>query len=113
VPIRPELRKYYGRVWRLHERPATLVRDCYECVRCAAPDRPMGYYTNLEVAHLDGDPSNRSPENRATFCRACHRAHDYPQWSKRYRAWLEAERIRRIDALDAGRPILQYLKEAV
>src|SRR5262249_54467318 len=113
MPILPEFRKFYGHRWRSIERPATLTRDGFECVRCAIPARPVGLYSNLEVAHLDGDPANSDPDNRATLCRKCHRAHDYAEWSQKYRAWLEAERIRRMDALDASRPILQYLKEAV
>jgi hypothetical protein len=51
-------------------------------------------------------------ENLAALCRRCHAANDYSTWSACYRAWQEKQRAERIAALDAGRPILQYLKEA-
>ena len=102
----------YCHIWRTKLRPETLARDCYECVRCAMPDRPMGLRSNLEVAHLDGDRTNNAPENRATFCCRCHKAHDYNEWSRKFKAWLEAERQRRLDEKDEGRPILKMLKEA-
>jgi 5-methylcytosine-specific restriction endonuclease McrA len=113
MPIRPELRKFYGHTWRKTLRPETLARDCYECVRCGMPDRPMSTRSILEVAHLDANPANRGLENRATFCHRCHRSHDYAEWSSKYRAWLIVERERKIDRLDAERPILMWLKEAV
>lgn len=55
----------------------------------------------------------RAPENRATFCCRCHKAVDYSTWAPKFRAWLEAERERRIEEKDAQRPILKMLKEAV
>ena len=103
----------YDHHWRTVLRPETLARDHYECVRCAMPDRPMGLRSALDVAHLDGDNTHNEPENRATLCRLCHRAHDYASWAGKFKSWLIAERERRIDAKDKGRPILEYLKEAV
>jgi 5-methylcytosine-specific restriction endonuclease McrA len=102
----------YGHIWRTKLRPETLQRDCYECVRCCKPDRPMGLRSNLEVAHLDGDKWNNAPENLAILCPTCHKAQDYEPWSKKYRAWLVEERERRVAEKDASRPILAYLKEA-
>jgi hypothetical protein len=72
----------------------------------------MGLHSNLERAHLDGDPTNDAPENVAVLCRTCHRRHDIVQWLAAYRAYLERKRQERIDALDAARPILIYLQEA-
>lgn len=103
----------YGHIWRTKLRPETLVRDCYECARCAMPDRPRGLRSALEVAHLDADTTNNAPENRATFCCRCHKAMDYPTWAPQYRAWLERERQRKLDELDAARPILELLRETM
>lgn len=108
--MKSELRKFYGHTWRTVERPAALVRAGHECVRCLAPDRPSGLWSTLDVAHLDGNPANRSEDNLAVLCRRCHRATDYAVWSRKYRVWLIAERERRADLLDAGRPILQLLR---
>lgn len=59
---------------------------------------------------MDGNPFNREPENLACLCRTCHRAHDYTAWALAFRAWLELERVKRIDAKDAARPILVMLQ---
>jgi cytochrome c553 len=64
------------------------------------------------VAHLDEDPSNMAEDNLAALCRRCHAANDYSSWAVRYRAWQTKQREERIAALDAGRPILQFLEEA-
>lgn len=66
----------------------------------------------LDVAHLDGDTAHNDPENRATLCRTCHRALDYPSWAEKRRQWAIAERERRLNEKDAARPILAYLQEA-
>lgn len=96
----------YGRHWRTVERPETLQRDCWECCRCGMPDRPTGLRSALDVAHLDGDPSHSEPDNRATLCRQCHRKHDMPSWSEKFKEYLRSERERRITGKDAARPIL-------
>lgn len=113
VPMTGERVSPYGHHWRTVLRPETLARDCYECVRCGVGDRPRGLRTALEVAHLDGDVTNNAPENRATLCNTCHKAHDHEAWWPKFQAWLLAERERKIDAADARRPILEYLREAV
>lgn len=99
----------YSYAWR-RRRPEDLAAACYECARCHCGDQPLGLHSNLERAHLDGDPSNDAPENVAVLCRTCHRAHDLVAWLAQYRAYLERKRQERIDALDAARPILQFLE---
>ena len=99
----------YSYAWR-RRRPADLTAGCHECARCSVPDRPMGLYSNLERAHLNGDTADDSPV--LVLCRTCHRAHDLPQWLISYRLWLASERERRADENDAKRPILAMLKVA-
>jgi hypothetical protein len=98
----------YSYTWR-RRRGEDLARASYACERCHAEDQPFGCYSNLERAHLDGDRSNDAPENVAVLCRTCHRRHDHTEWLALYRIYLELQRQRRIDALDAARPILQML----
>lgn len=105
MPIRPNLRHHYGHRWRTLTRPAILARACYECERCAMPDRPMGLKSALEGAHLNGDSSNDSPANTAALCHTCHRRHDYAAWAA---AAGETRRRRK----DAARGLLALLAEA-
>jgi hypothetical protein len=86
-----------------------LVRFSFACARCSREDQPMGLYSELERAHLDGDRENNSDENICVLCRTCHRALDYPSWAKAYQAYLQRKKEERAIALDAGRPILVYL----
>lgn len=39
MPIRPELRKFYGAIWRREIRPRILKRAQHTCEMCWAPDR--------------------------------------------------------------------------
>ena len=94
--MRTALRRFYGHRWRTVLRPETLHRDNYKCVRCGMP-----WTHKLDVAHLDGDPSNNAPENRAALCRRCHRAHDYQEWLRKRHETMAARK-------DARRPILQF-----
>jgi cytochrome c553 len=110
MPIARDLKHPYGYQWRTFHRPAALARAYWECVRCALPDRPRGLRSALDIAHLDEDPGNMAEDNLAALCRRCHAAHDYSSWAVRYRAWQEKQRAERIAALDAARPILQYLE---
>jgi hypothetical protein len=102
MPIAPHLRHHYGRAWRTVIRPAALIRACYECERCAMPDRPMGLKSTLEAAHLNANPSDMSDSNIAILCHRCHRRHDYADWAYRTRET-------RLDHKDAARPILALL----
>jgi hypothetical protein len=102
----------YPYSWRSRRR-ADLVAAGYECERCAQPDRPMGRYTQLERAHLDGDRNNDAPQNIAVLCRTCHRRHDYAAWARQHAEWRLRERERRIARKDAARPILAQLMELI
>jgi 5-methylcytosine-specific restriction endonuclease McrA len=39
MPIRPEMRHFYGKEWRTVIRPRILARDLHQCKRCGKPDR--------------------------------------------------------------------------
>lgn len=67
MPIRPELRKYYGAAWRAY-RLALIEAHGTRCSNCR---REVPAYINL--AHLDHD--QRSPRV-ALLCPACHNRHD-------------------------------------
>lgn len=43
MPIRPELRQFYGKVWRTETRPRILERAGHRCERCGKPDRAIVY----------------------------------------------------------------------
>ena len=43
----------------------------------------------LEVHHVDGDPSNNTPDNLTTYCRGCHIRHHAPVISPEVAAWRE------------------------
>jgi len=105
----PALR--YSYTWR-KRRPEDLAQAFYACQRCDAEDQPFGLYSELERAHLDGDRTNDAPENVAVLCRTCHRRLDHAEWLALYRAWLAVEREKRIDRMDAERPILKFLAVA-
>jgi 5-methylcytosine-specific restriction endonuclease McrA len=107
----------YGYRWQTYIRPAILLRDGYECVRCGQPDRPEGLRSALEVAHLDRSDTNDAPENLATFCHHCHKAYDYATWAPKFAAWLKRNKknwlrrrkLKRVSRKDNGRPLLQVL----
>lgn len=92
----------YTYAWR-KARVEDLVRAAYACERCHKEDQPFGTYSQLERAHLDGDRTNDSPDNRSVLCRTCHRRHDYAEWARKTRET-------RIERKDADRPVLEYLK---
>jgi 5-methylcytosine-specific restriction endonuclease McrA len=96
MPISPEIkRRFYGHHWRTVVRPVVITRAGGCCQRCRRPWKP------LEVAHLDGDPSNLGEDysNLAALCRTCHRMNDFVLWAARCRE----TRARR---KDARRPLL-------
>ena len=100
----------YSYAWR-RSRPADLAAGYYECARCYIPDRPMGpRHSMLERAHLDGDSRNDDPSNILLLCRTCHRRHDKEDWLADRRVYLERVRAEKVEALDAGRPILVMLE---
>jgi len=126
MPIPAHLLKHYGHRWRTLTRPAILARTGgvfdsagrylggARCMRCGTPDvYPVGVWLRsiLECAHLNGEAADNSEENTAALCHRCHKAADYAHWILAYRAWAIAEREKRLDEKDAGRPVLATLKE--
>lgn len=84
-------------------------------MRCQTPDvYPLSVWqrSQIECAHLNGDPSDDSEENTAALCHPCHRALDYNQWAAAFRAWLLREADERRARKDRERPILTLLQEA-
>lgn len=67
MPIRPELRSYYGAEWRQY-RAILLELAGDRCQRCGRP-HPM-----LNGAHVTHDP--RDMELVAVWCPSCHATHD-------------------------------------
>lgn len=115
--MRAEFTELYGHTWRTQTRPRILTRAGHECERCAAPDRPMNARNStLEIAHLDGRPkpaAEEQDENLACLCHRCHRQHDYKAWHIQFAAYLHRRREARIDAADASRPILEFLRRGM
>jgi hypothetical protein len=70
MPIRPELRPYYGAQHRAYRRQLIELLGA----RCMSCGREGARYLNL--AHTQHDP--RSPELVALWCPACHARHDAP-----------------------------------
>lgn len=105
--ISPALLKYYGHHWRTVLRPETLKRAGGQflegkyigfaaCEKCNVQDtRPEGR-SILDVAHLDGDPANNDPANRAALCKSCHARYDAP-------AALPKRKATRLDRKDGAR----------
>lgn len=100
MPLRPELRPFYGHHWRTVTRPRILERAGGRCERCGRK------IVRLEVAHLvilPPDPRHDQDDNLAGLCVRCHKAQDWASWSKACRA----TRARR---KDRERPILACLE---
>jgi len=70
MPIRPELRKYYGSDWKRY-RLTLLKLAGHKCARCG------NQHTHLNGAHIHHDP--RDGQLIAILCPACHARHDTPQ----------------------------------
>jgi hypothetical protein len=115
----------YGWTWRTVIRPRILKRaggqfnekgkytGSARCERCNVSDHAVlsvWLRSQIQIAHLDG--SSTADEDLAALCSTCHSKQDYPEWARKFRAWLTAERNRRIEAKDAERPILVMLEEA-
>jgi len=100
----------YDYHWRRHDCPPVLKaaggtvdrRGRYtglaRCLNCKNIEPAVVGRRLWQVAHLDGDPWNRAPWNLAVLCPACHRDHDAPVRSVRYRATRRRNYIRRKDA---------------
>lgn len=71
VPLRREIRKYYGPVWRRKRQYALALRGHHRCGRCGV-DHPR-----INWCHLSGDP--RLPGPMDWMCPRCHSAYDAHQ----------------------------------
>lgn len=69
MPIRPELRQFYGAAHRA-DRAALIAEHGPICMRCGA--ETLEY---LNLAHVTHDPRSTS---RALWCASCHAANDAP-----------------------------------
>jgi hypothetical protein len=93
MPIRKEMRGFYGAAWRRKRRQALRFRgDNLCCDNCRHP------HDRLNWCHLSGHPT--IPGDMAFFCPSCHAIHDTPYRiaaSRRTRAravgqlWLSTE----------------------
>lgn len=115
----------YDYHWRSVTRPEALLAAGGRFERGVSPDnKPQGKYiggarcerckwveqqlgggrpkkrSRIEIAHLDGDPWNNDPDNRAVLCTSCHRAHDYESWARKCRETRGGKK-------DLARPLLQ------
>jgi hypothetical protein len=70
MPIRPELRKYYGPDWQRYR--AQLIGQARD--RCQACGIELA--AGLNAAHLNHDPRDRSRVK--ILCPSCHARHDAP-----------------------------------
>lgn len=74
------------------------------CLRCNWRELRIdpGKRSQLEIAHLDGNPAHTSEGNLAVLCKTCHRAHDYKIWAARCRETRAARK-------DRARPLLREI----
>lgn len=77
MPIRPELRKYYGPAWREYRLQLIALNGLDAdgatfCQRCAA----RIYGRDVQAAHVTHDPRNNALVS--IWCASCHAAHDAP-----------------------------------
>jgi hypothetical protein len=112
--------RYYNYRWQTYYRPIMILRaggrftpaatadeeaprGIYvggaRCLRCGKLEETVRKRSRIEVAHLDGDPTNNDWSNLACLCQSCHRLHDYKQWAARCK---ETRSIRK----DQARPVL-------
>lgn len=96
VPVRPELRKFYGYHWRYVIRPRILARAGGRCEKCKREG------LRLSIAHIDRTPGHDTDDNLAAWCEPCHKKHDY-------RVWKRKARKTRIIRKDKARPLLEAI----
>lgn len=92
MPMRAEMRKFYGPTWRRRRAHALMLRGHMRCDKCGQPHHMINW------AHLAGDP--RVKGEMGWLCPHCHGVHDTPyriamtrrtQARKRGQLWLSAE----------------------
>ena len=121
MPIKPELRKFYGRTWRTIIRPRILERAGNRCELCGVPNGVTVWRLGrrwmktrkvrwgnahlvrivLTIAHLNHTPGDDRDENLKALCQWCHLNLD-----KHHHAESRAARK------DQSRPILTALTSA-
>lgn len=95
-------KQFYSALWYDVIRPEALKKASYKCENCSAKHHSVGYRDNkgewiecdkfmvewckskgitvkklfLQIAHLDHNPSNNSPENLKALCPRCHLLND-------------------------------------
>ena len=89
MPIRPEMRRWYGEAHRKRAHAAKVAAG-WKCQRCGEPhgklyEREDGSYyrVTLTLAHLNHKPWDNRAKNLAVLCPGCHLEHDRPEHLKR------------------------------
>lgn len=104
MPIKKELRKYYGKDWQALSRYLRSVRAGNQCEWCHARNYEPHPITSskvvLTVAHFNHQPGDNRPENLVVLCQRCHLSLDREQH-------LENARETRLTNKDNARPLLQ------
>jgi 5-methylcytosine-specific restriction endonuclease McrA len=115
MPIRPELRHFYGREWRTLIRPRILKRDNHRCAQCGVANYEVGIRDGpffqpvpvrrrrgrkltrivLTIAHLNHIAGDDRDDNLKALCQRCHFLHD-----------LEQHHVSRSTRKDLARPLL-------
>jgi len=118
MPIKKELRKFYGRIWRTVTRPRILARAGHRCEKCGVANyevgirEPNGLFRPvparkrrgheirivLTVAHLNHVAGSDEDTNLMALCQRCHLLYD-----------LEHHHQTRGARKDRRRPLLEEL----
>lgn len=94
MPIRKELRHFYGAAWRKEIRPRILERENHRCKFCGRQNHAIDGSARivLTIAHLNHNPADNRPENLAALCQRCHLNHDKEQHRETRKARKDAQR---------------------
>jgi hypothetical protein len=106
MPIRPELKQFYGVEWKTVTRPRILARAKNCCEWCGVPDgaevigrngqRSKIVLTVMHLNHVSGDDRD---DNLKAACQACHLEYDQ-----------EHHHETRATRKDESRPLISGLK---
>ncbi len=93
MPIRPENRKRYPKIWPVISYCIRADRARWFCENCGAangkPHPVTGSKVVLTVAHLDHQPENCSLQNLMAMCQRCHNSYDAAERRRNRRKRLE------------------------
>lgn len=101
MPLRPEVRRFYGNFWKRVIRPRMLARAKNRCEFCglengvAREGRRGTYRVALAVAHRNHTPGDDRDSNLMVACQSCHLRYD---WAR--------HRDTRATRRDSQRPLL-------